>query len=473
MENVDIAAMPPERFNSLLGERAAEWSDALTRARETLGGHTLWHINSTSKGGGVAEMLQSVLCYLIGAGVDTRWLVVEGGDDFFALTKQIHFLLHGEPGDSNGLGRGARRTYDSALESETSDVLDLVRAGDTVILHDPQTLGLAPALSRAGAVVIWSCHVGSDTPNEHTRLAWRFLLPYAQHTLAQGFSRAEYVWEGLEGPGAVVIPPCIDAFSPKNQDLESDVVSAILDRSSLIGGERSGTVPEFIRGDGSRGTVSLQAKLVEDRPLPADAPIVTQISRWDPLKDHAGVMTAFAHHVAAGLGAHLVLAGPDPEAIADDPGACETFAGLRREWWHLPRRARERVHIACLPMSDLEENAAIVNALQRRSDVIVQKSLAEGFGLTVTEGMWKAKPIIGTRIGGIQDQIVHRSTGLLIDDASDLPALGRAITETLEDPAAAEMGRAARQRVIDEYVVPCYVTRYLRLAETVAASSAA
>jgi trehalose synthase len=429
----------------------------------------LWHINSTSKGGGVAEMLQSVLCYLVGASTDTRWLVIDGDDDFFALTKQIHFLLHGEPGDGTGLGPEARSTYESALESEAAGILELVRPGDVVILHDPQAVGLAPALSGIGAVVVWSCHVGADVPNDNTRLAWQFLLPYAQCTRAQGFSRAEYVWDGLDGPGAVVIPPCMDAFSPKNQDLEDQIVAAILSQSAILAAGHVGPDPTFVRQDGTHGSVSRRAKMIEELPLPPDLPLVTQVSRWDPLKDHEGVMKAFAHHVASDFDAHLVLAGPDPDAIADDPGGCETLEMLRKEWQHLPDGTRERVHIACLPMDDLEENAAIVNALQRRSDVIVQKSIAEGFGLTVTEAMWKAKPTVGTKTGGIQDQIVHGVSGLLVDDASDLAGVGRAINTVLENPAAAaQMGNAARQRVIDEYLVPRYLTRYVQLVESVA-----
>jgi trehalose synthase len=469
MQEVNIPALPPGRFDPLLGERAADWSETLAQARKTLGGRTLWHINSTSKGGGVAEMLQSVLCYLVGAGIDTRWLVIDGNDDFFDRTKQIHFLLHGAPGEVTELGPSARHSYESALKAETTDILDLVRPGDVVILHDPQTLGLAPALSRKGAAIIWSCHVGVDTANDHTRSAWQFLLPYVQHTWAQSFSRADYIWEGLEGPRAVVIPPCIDAFSPKNQDLSGDVVAAILNRTAILVSDTLRAQPVFNRQDGSQGTVSLQAKLIEESPIPPHAPVVTQVSRWDPLKDDAGVLTSFAHHVDPNLEAHLVLAGPDPEGIADDPGGRETFESLRKDWRQLPARMRKQVHITSLPMNDLEENAAVVNALQRRSAVIVQKSLAEGFGLTVTEAMWKKKPTIGTRVGGIQDQIIHGCSGLLIDDASDSPALGEAITAILQDPvAAADMGHAARQRVIDEYLVPCYVTRYLRPVKTFA-----
>jgi trehalose synthase len=162
MQEINIPALPPERFDPLLGERAAAWSHTLAQARKALGGRTLWHVNSTSKGGGVAEMLQSVLCYLVGAGINTRWLVIGGNDDFFDLTKQNHFLLHGAPGEMTELGPSARATYESALESESTDILDLVRPGDVVILRDPQTVGLAPAL-RAGALSVLASRVSLTT----------------------------------------------------------------------------------------------------------------------------------------------------------------------------------------------------------------------------------------------------------------------------------------------------------------------
>jgi trehalose synthase len=206
--------------------------------------------------------------------------------------------------------------------------------------------------------------------------------------------------------------------------------------------------------------------MIEKAPPPDAAPIVTQVSRWDPLKDHAGVMEAFCH-VPADLGAHLILAGPAPDGICDDPGSEAVLADLHDAWLGLDRDQQERIHLACLPMADVEENAAVVNALQRRSDIVVQKSLAEGFGLTVAEAMWKAKPTIGSRVGGIQDQIAHGQSGVLTD-ADDLPGLGDAITALLRAPDnAARIGRAAHERVRDEYLAPCYLARYLRLIESV------
>jgi trehalose synthase len=169
--------------------------------------------------------------------------------------------------------------------------------------------------------------------------------------------------------------------------------------------------------------------------------------------------------VAPAIGdAHLVVAGPSVAAVADDPEGAEVLEEARRAWAGLSPTVRRRVHLACLPMEDGEENAAIVNALQRRADVIVQKSLAEGFGLTVAEGMWKARPVVASRIGGIQDQISHGTTGVLIDDPTDLDAYGRAVAALLEDPAgAAEMGHRAQERVRNEFLGPRHLIQYVEL----------
>jgi trehalose synthase len=227
-------------------------------------------------------------------------------------------------------------------------------------------------------------------------------------------------------------------------------------------------VATFTRVDGSVGRVCHTTRLIEERPLPADVPVVTQISRWDPLKDHAGVARSFADAVPGELNAHLVLAGPSPEAVADDPEGSSTLTELRECIASLPEPARSRVHVACLPMEDVEENAAVVNALQRRSDVVVQKSLAEGFGLTVAEAMWKGRPTVAAAVGGIQDQITDNVSGVLVDDPEDGTAFGVAISRLLRDRrAAAALGRSAHKSVVDNFLAPIYLGRYLKLVEQV------
>jgi len=464
VEEVDLPELAAGKFRRLMAQR--EWSRfsrSLERGQSLFERRTLWHVNSTAQGGGVAEMLQSVLCYLVGAGITTRWAVIEGNQEFFDLTKRIHNLLHGSPGDGGKLGRAEMAAYDATLAAESASITEQVRPGDVVVLHDPQALGLAPVLDQAGAVVVWACHVGRDEPNKLTRTAWRALLPYAKAAQVCTFSRPQYAWEGLDKERVAVIPPCLDAFSPKNQRLVSRTVAAILNAARIVPSAREGKA-EFTRQDGSRAKVATPARMIEGGPIPATAPIITQISRWDPLKDMAGVMKAFTDHVPEELGAHLVLAGPDPEAVADDPEGKETFQAVKAAWENLSDEMRRRVHLACLPMDDLEQNAATVNALQRRSEVVVQKSLAEGFGLTVAEAMWKSRPVVGSRLGGIQDQIEAGRSGLLVDDPRDLEECGAALTRLLRDrKRAGAMGKRAHQRVGREYLAPVYLGRYLDL----------
>jgi trehalose synthase len=472
MIEAELPLLEPTRFEEVLG--GIRWHDfekTLSRGAALMDGRTLFHVNSTMTGGGVAELLGSVLGYLLGADIRSRWLVVEGDEDFFVLTKRLHHLLHGKDGDQGNVGPAEADVYESLLSRELAPIADQISRGDVVVLHDPQVVGLAPQLRELGASVIWNCHVGADAPNEQTRRAWEFLLPAASAADAQVFSRTQYIWEGLDPNRVAVIPPCIDAFSPKNQAMEPGQIQGVLAATGLLHGRWSDDDAVFTRLDGSLGRVGHAARMIEDAPLPPDAPLVTQVSRWDPLKDHAGVAQCFAQAVPLELDAHLVLAGPSPDSVADDPEGLATFDELRECVASLPEPARSRVHLACLPMDDIEENAAIVNALQRHSEVVVQKSLAEGFGLTVAEAMWKSRPTVASAIGGIQDQICHGTTGLLVEDPKDLDACGRAVSDLLRDgEASAALGQAAHESVLDNFLAPRYLNRYLDLVETILAS---
>jgi trehalose synthase len=189
---------------------------------------------------------------------------------------------------------------------------------------------------------------------------------------------------------------------------------------------------------------------------------VLQVSRWDLLKDPFGVIRGFAEHVAPETGAHLVYAGPAVEAVADDPEGAQVLRESIELRESLPEPQRRRIHFATLPMEDQQENAVMVNALQRHAQVVVQKSLAAGFGLTVAEAMWKARPMVASRIGGIQDQIVHGESGILLDDPRDLAAYGAAVTDLLSDPErAARIGQAARERVRDHFISPNSLLSYI------------
>jgi trehalose synthase len=462
MHEVPVVPRPGDGFAQLVGpDQLDRYRTAVEQTRAHLGDRTLWHINSTAEGGGVAELLRSCLGYLRDDAIDTRWLVFEGDPPFFEMTKRIHNRLHGELGDGGPLGSEERERYEAAARHNLEIATNLVRPGDVAVVHDPQPLGLVPGLVAHGVTVIWTSHVGIDTPNDVARSAWEFLGVYLGTAHAYTFTREAYVWEGLDRRHVRLIPPCIDGLSLKNVYLKPPQREAILGAAGVLEPALEG-LPVFIRGDLAVGTVANRADVIEETAVPSGAKLVLQVSRWDRLKDPFGVLQSFAE--SGGLDdAHLMLAGPAPSSVADDPEAQMVLDEVRSAWESLRPDIRPRVHLVNIPTEDVEENAVIVNALQRRADVVVQKSLAEGFGLTVTEAMWKARPMVASRVGGIQDQIDDGVNGFLVDPR-DLTAFGNAVRDLLGDPArSSAMSVAARERVRDRYLAPDYLAAYLEL----------
>ncbi len=466
MQEVFIPSLSLEQFAPLVRVRRAEQMRAAIRqAQDLLRGRTLWNINSTAMGGGVAEMLQTLLAYGRGCGINVRWLVIRGDAEFFTITKRIHNYLHGSRGDGGPLGEREHRHYADVVWRNADTLRTLVKPDDIVILHDPQTAGLIPAMGRLGARVIWRCHVGRDTSNEETEQGWTFLRPYLEKAHAFIFSRAAYVPSWMEAGRVFIIAPSIDAFSIKNQPLSPPTVRAILTHMGLLRNGAGRARPVFYRPDGSRIQVRRRAEVLHSGFLPGpDVPLVVQVSRWDRLKDMVGVMWGFVEELNGYTEAYLVLAGPDVRGVADDPEGKEALEECIEVWRRLPEAKRSRVGIVCLPMADVEENAAMVNALQRHASVVVQKSLQEGFGLTVTEAMWKGRPIVASAVGGIQDQIVHGKHGLLLKDPTDLEAFGQALGCLLESRELAQrLGRSARRRVLSQFLAPRHLTQYVDL----------
>ncbi len=462
VNEVDVGEAPIERFRALVGRRAWSVLDGnLAQLKSALRGRVLWNVNSTAQGGGVAEMLASLIPYDRGVGIDERWVVIEGSEDFFDATKRIHTMLHGVESDGGLLTDDERRAYDQATSRNFEVLAEVIQPGDVVILQDPQTAGLTNGLSARGVKVVWRSHVGVDSPNEVVRGAWEFMRPYLRDASAYVFSRGAYVWEGLDESRVRIMAPCIDPFATKNQDITASAGEAILKAAGILPG--SDGQATFMRHDGTSGRVTRSAH-VENATLPNDAQIVLQVSRWDRLKDHAGVMESFVHYIAPRTNAFLVLAGPAPTSVKDDPEQPEILDDLRRRHDALPASMQGRVVIVQLPMQDIDENAAIVNALQRRADVVVQKSIAEGFGLTVAEAMWKSRPLVASRVGGIEDQIEHGKSGLLVDDATDLKTFGDAVVNVLADSRLARrLGAEARRRVIHKFISPCHLVEQARL----------
>ncbi len=287
------------------------------------------------------------------------------------------------------------------------------------------------------------------------------LRPYLEPADAYVYSRKEYIWAGLDEDKVWLMPPSIDSFAPKNQELEPEIVRAILGAIGL-GSMVPAAAPAFVRGDGTPGRVERRAELQQEETLPLDAELVAQVSRWDRLKDPHGLLDCFAQQVESSS-AHLALVGPVSKAVADDPEGTAVYGDVAEGWRRLPDPMRRRIHLVSLPMDDLDENAAMVNAIQRRADVIVQKSLAEGFGLTVAEAMWKRRPVVASRIGGIQDQI-DGDCGILVDDPRDLPAFAAAIDRLLADPALARgMGESGHRRVKENFLAIGRLREYVDL----------
>jgi trehalose synthase len=461
LTEMPLAARSLEAFDDVLSRSAAiELHAAVAAGREAFAGHTIYNINSTGRGGGVAELLAALLPFARGAGVDARWLVVEGPPEFWALTKRLHNRLHDSAGDGGPLGAEERELYDATLAPAAEQLLDRLRPGDLVLLHDPQTVGLAPALQAAGHPVVWRAHIGMDVPGDLVRSAWAFLEPYVTCADVCVFSRPSYAWDVVPPARRAVVRPTIDPFSPKNRELSEQESAEILTAAGILEGPPAPADSPILR----------RAVADQEAPLGAGDRYVLQVSRWDALKDPSGVVDGFARHVATHGDGHLVLAGPAVGAVSDDPEGATIFDRTRALCRRLPRGVRARVHLLRLPMDDPDENALMVNALQRRAAVVVQKSLAEGFGLTVAEAMWKARPVVASARGGIRDQIEHGVSGLLLDDPRDGAAFGEAVRSLLDDDVLArDLALAARERVRAEFLSDRSLLAYLSLLAPLAA----
>ncbi|HET8681588.1 MAG TPA: hypothetical protein VFM54_06905, partial [Micromonosporaceae bacterium] len=400
MREVALPEASTGPYERLLGaDRVAGLRQAAAALGPALRGRTIWHVNSTSTGGGVAEMLHAVLPLARAVGVDCRWLVTEGDAAAHALTKRLCLRLYGSAGDGGPLGEPERRHYARICAAGAARLRTRVRPGDVVVVHDPQPAGLVEPAREQGAAVVWRCHIGSDRPNGHTRQGWRFLRRYVEPAHRLVFSVRRHVPDWAAGDRVRVIPPGVDPCSPKNMPLDEATVVAVLGAAGLVTGPAGGpggpgdpaqaplAVPAL---DGPDIQVRRRARVWRDgAPPPAATPMVVQVSRWDRLKGMDRALHAFAVRGPDAPPACLTLAGPDPAGVADDPEGAAVLEECCRAWAALPPRRRRTIQLACLPMADLRENALVVNALQRHATVVAQLSVAEGFGLTLTEAMWK------------------------------------------------------------------------------------
>lgn len=374
-------------------------------------GRSILMLNSTARGGGVAEMMPRIVLTLNELGFTTKWAVMKVEQpEFFRLTKRLHNLIHGH-GDPE-LRADDRKLYDEVSQRVAEALQMHLKPGDLLIIHDPQPLGVAPILKRKlGIHVIWRCHIGVDFASQATRAAWQFLKPYAEACDHSIFSAPEYVPVYLIGRTSV-IHPGIDPLSHKNRNLTPHKLTGILCNAGLAKEHSPVLTPSF-----SQPATRLQADGAFGPAVSPDEigflyrPIVAQISRWDRLKGFGPLLAGFVRlkqriqEIGPALAARdrrrlelvrLVLAGPEPNSVRDDPESREVLEELRQTYRNLKPEYQKDVALLSLPMGSSKENELMVNSIQRCASVVVQNSLQEGFGLTATEAMWKGTPVLGT-----------------------------------------------------------------------------
>ncbi|WGF90021.1 glycosyltransferase [Marinivivus vitaminiproducens] len=488
IEQPDIPARPT-LDEYARAERLAPMVDALrdhaSEPVRALRGRTVWMISSTAAGGGVAETLPRVVAVLRELGVRTEWRVIQGRNPaFFTLTKRVHNMLHGR--DEGDLTEADRELFARESAGMAEELAPHVGPDDIVVIHDPQPAAVGDRLQeRLGVPTIWRCHVGLERSTPSTDAAWRFLEPHLRRYGRTLFTLRDYVPDVLEDR-ASVLPPSIDPLSHKNRDLDLDKLTGILRDAGLLATEHPAiTLPfghraERLQPDGTFGP----ATSPDDIGL-LFRPIVLQVSRWDRLKGFAPLLEGFAR-LKASSGedrkerhrrrvdhARLVLAGPDPTGVQDDPEAAAVLEELCSAWRALPEAVRRDIVLLRLPMASRKQNGLMVNALQRCACVVVQNSLQEGFGLTVTEALWKERTVLGSQAAGIRAQIEDGRTGRLVADAEDPEQIAAALDAMLSDEAGrAAWGRNGRDTVARRFLIFAEVQGWLEvLAKTAAPAS--
>ena len=386
-----------EEYTPIVGQSVI---DDLRLIAERLKGKVIQNINSTSVGGGVAEILNRMVPLLRELGVDARWDLIKGGKQFFEVTKKFHNALHGKPEEIT------QQDLDIFMETSQRNIEEVTIYGDIVFIHDPQPIALIK--KKSDNKWIWRCHIDVANPNQKV---WNFLkdflLTYDSAVFsAPSFSQKLPIRQFL-------ISPSIDPLSDKNKDLPEDVINGVLQKYNI----------------------------------PRNKPIITQISRFDRLKDPVGVIEAYKQ-VKKYISCQLILAGG---SATDDPEGAKVLEEVREN-----AEQDKDVHILLLPQNDIE-----VNALQRASAVIIQKSLKEGFGLTVAEALWKAKPVVASNVGGIPLQITHKYSGLL---CHSIQGAAFGLKQLLSSPAYAKrLGENGREHIRNNFLITRHLRDYMLL----------
>ncbi|MBI4346235.1 MAG: glycosyltransferase [Elusimicrobia bacterium] len=377
--------------------------DELLLIAERLKGRTLLHVNSTAVGGGVAEILNRMVPLLNEMGITSRWEVIKGGEAFYAVTKKFHNALHG---DRQEVTPGDYQAYEETTD-ENLNGLDL--GADFVFIHDPQPAALVKKRAGLKNRWLWRCHIDLSHADPGV---WSFLRPYVEKYDACVVSAPAFA-QKLPIP-QILIAPSIDPLSDKNRDLEDSEVRAVMERLRI----------------------------------PTDKPLITQVSRFDRLKDPVGVIRAFKS-IRSSVEARLLLVGG---SAADDPEGVQVY----QEALEAAKGEEDIIILALPPTSHLE-----INAIQRASSVILQKSLREGFGLTVSEALWKGKPVIAGAVGGIPQQIIHKQSGILVHSVEGASYW---MKQLLQQPAfARKLGENGREHVRSNFLLTRHLRDYMLL----------
>jgi trehalose synthase len=451
--------------HSSLAPLVRDLQDQARHLQPKLAGRSVWMLSSTAAGGGVAEMMPQLVALLGELGVDARWLVMRAEPSFFQLTKRLHNLIHGA-GDA-AVGPADRERYDAVSRACADLVVKLVGPRDLLVVHDPQPLGAGAIVKqRVGQPAIWRCHIGHGEDSPQARAAWSFLRPYAEAYERVVFSAPEYIRDFLAGR-ASVMHPSIDPLDHKNRHLSPTKLVGVLCNAGLLGPTHPVLTPPFaasarrLRSDGA-----FAPALGEHEIGLAFRPIVAQISRWDRLKGFEPLLEGFCalkaridrtrdrrHRRRLEL-VRLVLAGPDPAGVQDDPEAHAVLAELSARYRELPKRLADDIALVVLPMVSRKHNALMVNCLQRCAALVVQNSLREGFSLTVTEALWKEVAVLGSASTGIRQQVRDHLDGRLLANPSDPDEVARTLDEMLANAKDRQAwGRNAHGRVHDAFLI--------------------
>ncbi len=374
--------------------------DDLKLLAERLRGKLVQHINSTPVGGGVAEILSCMVPLLRELGVNTRWDVIKGGEQFFEVTKKFHNALHGRKEEIT------HRDFDIFMNTSNENIKEVDTSGDIIFVHDPQPIALIEKKSKNKW--IWRCHIDVSDPNQKV---WKFLMNFILNYDSAVFSAPSF---SQRLPiRQFLISPSIDPLSDKNKELPQETIDAVLEKYNIS----------------------------------TDKPIITQISRFDRLKDPVGVIQVFLQ-VKKYVDCQLILAGG---TASDDPEGIKVIEEVKEK-----AKQDKDIHILLLSQNDIE-----INALQRASTVIIQKSIKEGFGLTVAEALWKAKPVVASNVGGIPLQIKHKYSGLL---CHSIEGAAFAIKQLLNSPEyAKKLGENGRENIRNNFLLTRHLKEYMLL----------